>query len=460
MNNRAVNVADVTARADLSTLSVTMVIACGVLAVCDGLDNQALAFTAPVIAQEWGLEMVAFVPVFTVGLVGLMVGSLVGGWLGDRFGRKKTLLASALCFGAATLVTPLCSNIHELMVIRFIGGLGIGGLPVALAALIAETAPERYRASLTLWALAGIPLGGFVGGFGASRMISEYGWQAVFYAAGIFSLVSLLVATFLISESTHFLSARRAQPKQLATILNRIDPDGKYRATDTFSLPAVERQAASVRGLFADGRRPMTLLFWIAEVIELMIFYVLVNWTPTLFRETGLPIETATLGTAALNMGAILAIIMLGPLCRYFGDRRVTAATFLLTSLGLAIAIAGASIAGAGQVSLLMAGIFLAGAGCIGGQSAVVVLMTKAYPTAIRTLGVGWALTVGRIGSIVSPFVVGVPLAMGWSAYQILALPILPSLLGGLCIVLSRKADTGNATAILDHRIPISQKTG
>src|SRR5450631_979413 len=267
-------------KAELSYLPVLIATMCGLLAVCDGLDNQALAFTAPVIAGQWGIKMPAFVPVFTIGLVGLMAGSFAGGWLGDRSGRKTAILAAALCFGATTLATPWCTTLEQLTIVRFIGGLGIGGLPSALAALIAESAPERNRTTLTLWAQVGIPVGGFVGGFAASWMIPHFGWQSVFYAAGILSLAILLLAALLIPESTYFLALRRVRPQQLADTLNRIDPKGGYRASDNFILPAADRGATSLASLFTDGRGRMTTLFWIAEMIELMIFYVLVNWTP------------------------------------------------------------------------------------------------------------------------------------------------------------------------------------
>ena len=194
--------------------------------MCDGLDNQALAFTAPVIAGQWGIKMPAFVPVFTVGLIGLMARSLYRRLVGDRFGRKTAILAAALCFGATTLVTPWCTTLEQLMIVRFIGGLGIGGLPSALAALIAESAPERVWATLTLWALVGIPVGGFVCGF-CGLLDDSALWLAVgFYVAGLLSLVVLLLAALLVPESTYFLALRGVRTQQLADTLNRIDPNG------------------------------------------------------------------------------------------------------------------------------------------------------------------------------------------------------------------------------------------
>jgi AAHS family 4-hydroxybenzoate transporter-like MFS transporter len=433
VDRRVIDVVDVTTRAELGAMPIIVTLMCGLLGACDGPRQSGAGFLRRRSSRpSGGHKMPAFVPVFTVGLIGLMVGSFVGGWFGDRFGRKKALLIAALCFGVTTFLTPWCTTLQQLMIVRFVGGLGIGGLPSALAALIAETVPERSRATLTLWALVGIPFGGFVGGFAASWMIPAYGWQSVFYAAGAVSIVVLLLFALLVSESTHFLTLRGQQRKRVAAILGRLDPKGGYTDADEFVLPPADQKITSVAALFTESRGRMTLLFWGAEIIELMIFYVLVNWTPTLFREAGIPIERAVLGTAALNMGAILATIALGPVCARFGEQRVTAATFVVTSVALLV-----MVAGAGNLTFMMVGVFFAGAGCIGGQAAVVMLMAKRYPTAIRSLGVGWALTVGRIGSIISPTVVGLPLAWGWSSYQILMLPIVPSLLGALCVALA-----------------------
>jgi AAHS family 4-hydroxybenzoate transporter-like MFS transporter len=433
MTGRIVDVAEVTGRADLSRLVVLIAAMCGLLAMCDGLDNQALGFTAPAIASDWGLKMPAFVPVFTIGLFGLMLGSLAGGFVGDRIGRRATLLVSALLFGVATVATPWANTLGELIIVRFVGGIGIGGLPAALTALVVEYAPGRHRASLTMWALVGIPAGGFLGGFAASYLIPHFGWQSVYYTAGFLSLSLVLLAASVVPESIHFLVLRKGSKAAIAARLNEIDPLGRYSEADSFVLPSSEAIRTSVKALFADGRMRMTLLFWAVELIELMIFYFLVNWGPTLFRESGIALGTAVLGAAALNSGAVLFTIALGPICRRFGDRPVTAATFVLTAIGL-----GVMVLGAGGVPSMMIGIFFAGAGCIGGQAAVSLLIANRYPTAIRALGVGWALTVGRIGSIISPSVVGIPLAMGWSAQQILMLPIIPALVGGVLVLYAR----------------------
>ena len=453
MSAAVINVAEVTGRAALNRPAILTATLCGLLAACDGLDNQALAFTAPAIAEAWGIKMPAFVPVFSVGLFGLMIGSLVGGWVADRFGRKSALLLAGCFFGFTTLVTPFAGSLEALMAIRFIGGLGIGGLPAAVCALIAETSPDRRRASLTMWAVTGIPGGAFIGGLAASWLIPHFGWPSVYYFAAALTLVVLALLVIGLPESTHFLALRGTAPERVARTLGQIDPAHRYSAADRFVLPRSERQETSIRALFADGRRRMTLLYWVAETVQLMIYYILSNWVPTLFRESGMTLQTSALGSAALNCGAILFTIALGPICTRFGDRRVTSACYLITVAGLGI-----TVLGAGDVAAMMIGVFVAGAGCLGGQAAITMLITNSYPVAFRAFGAGWALTVGRIGSIISPSVVGIPLALGWHAHQILMLPIVPSLIGGACVLFARTAAPAQpATPIADPFIPLEE---
>ena len=163
----------------------------------------------------------------------------------------------------------------------------------------------------------------------------------------------------------------------------------------------------------------MTILFWIAEFILLMGYYFLVNWTPILLTRAGLPVETAVLGSVALNIGGISFGLTAGWLCDKLGARRVLCVIFLLAGLSL---VAATQVGG--SVPLLMAAIFVAGGAWISGQAAMMVLIADSYPTAIRGIATGWALGIGRIGAIVSPAVVAIPLGLGWEVREILLLPV------------------------------------
>jgi len=434
---RVVDVGAVVDQARLQPVSATVLALCILVAACDGFDNQALAFTAPAIAADWAMSRAeaasVFPKVFSAGLFGLLLGSAAFGTLADRFGRRRLLIVCTAVFGLATLGTPFAQNPTQLMLVRFLGGLGIGGVPSAAAALVGETVPARHRQNFIAWTLIGIPLGGFLGGLVGAWCIPSFGWPSVYFIGGSATAAVLLACILALPESGRFLALRPGNGGRLAGLLTRIEPRGRFSAEDSYVLPAQEDRRSSVTALFRSGRARMTLLYWLGSFVNLMTFYFVVNWTPTLFREAGLSAGQATLSTSAVNGGAVLFGLVLGAYCNRVGTRNAATSTFLLAAVGLLL-----MSLGDGLVLPMMAGAFLSGAGAIAGASSLVMFGAESYPTALRSTGVGWSLSAGRIGSVISPWVVGLPLGWGWHAREILLLPLLPALAGAVAVLLSR----------------------
>src|SRR5262249_45151774 len=157
----------------------------GLVAILDGFDTQAIAFVAPVIARDLGIEMSAFGPVFGAGLFGLMLGALALGPAADRWGRKPVIIVSTFVFGLFALLTPLASSPSALMLYRFLTGLGLGGAMPNIIALTSEYSPKAKRATLVTLMFCGFPLGAVLGGLTSARLIALYGWPAVFYLGGV-----------------------------------------------------------------------------------------------------------------------------------------------------------------------------------------------------------------------------------------------------------------------------------
>lgn len=432
-----VDVGAVVDGARLQPVSALVLALCVLAAACDGFDNQALAFTAPAIAADWAMgrmEVASVFPkVFSAGLFGLLLGSAVFGTLADCFGRRRLLIVCTAVFGLATLATPFAQNPLQLMLIRFIGGLGIGGVPSAAAALVGETVPARHRQNFIAWTLIGIPLGGFLGGLVGAWCIPSFGWRSVYFIGGSATAAVLLACILALPESGRFLALNPGNGGRLARLLSRIEPGGRFTPDDAYTLPAQEDRRSSVAALFRSGRARMTLFYWLGSFVNLMTFYFVVNWTPTLFRESGLSAGQATLSTSAVNGGAVLFGLVLGAYCNRVGTRNAAASTFLLAAAGLLM-----MSLGDGMVVPMMVGAFLAGAGAIAGASSLVMFGAESYPTALRSTGVGWSLSAGRIGSVISPWVVGIPLGWGWHAREILLLPLIPALAGAAALLLSR----------------------
>lgn len=430
-----IDVTEIVDRASLRRVHM-QVLAIGLLvSLVDGFDNQALAFVAPALSREWNVTPSALAPAFASGLVGMMLGSMLFGEMSDRVGRRLVFIVATASFGVVTLLTPFCGSVTALTVLRFLGGLGLGGLPSVMVSLVIEYTPRRHRATFGNWAFVGIPTGGFLGGLVAAYLIPHFGWPSVYWAGGVLTLTIAVVTALFLPESILFTLVRRNDQPRARALLARVEPDLPNEGTLRLSSRTEAAPQTSIASAFRDGRGRMTALFWIAEFILLMGYYFLVNWTPILLTRAGLPVATAVLGSVALNVGGITFGLAAGYLCDHLGGRRVMCALFLLAGLSLV----GATQVG-GSVPLLMTAIFLAGGAWISGQAAMMVLIADSYPTAIRGIATGWALGIGRIGAIISPAVVAIPLGLGWEVRQILLLPVLPALLGAACILFARPA--------------------
>jgi len=403
---------------------------CAAIAMIDGFDTQAIAFVAPAISEQWKVSPAAFGSVFGVGLAGLAVGAFVLSPLADRFGRRLMLLACALIFGGFALLTARCDGLTQLLVLRFVTGIGLGGAMPSIIALTSEYAPSRARATSVTIMFCGFPLGAFLGGFLAAYLIPAYGWRSVFLVGGCVPLAFAAVLWVAMPESIRFLARRGNSGPELARLLNRIVPGARYRGDENFILPEEKFSKFPVRYLFTDGRAGLTLLVWTAFFANLMVMYFLFNWMPTLFKQEGLPIATAIKSTAIMNLGGVVGAIVLGRLIDRIGAVRALSFAYL----GAAVFLAVISGVDRSNAQILLPAVFMAGFGIAGAQIGMNALTAEVYPTAIRSTGVGWALGVGRIGSIIGPIVGGGLLALEWSTSLIFSLTIAPMLVAALAV--------------------------
>jgi AAHS family 4-hydroxybenzoate transporter-like MFS transporter len=367
---------------------------CAMVTFTDGFDTQAIGYVAPDIVRAFAVDRAELAPVFAAGLFGLMIGALLFGPVADRIGRKPVLVFCTALFGISSLLTTQGSTVNELLVFRFVTGLGLGGaLPNAIA-ITTDLAPARLRATTVMVMFCGFSIGAAVGGFVAAGLLARYGWPAVFVAGGI---APLIVAMMLVA----FLQA-----------------------------PGVGEgpPLRSVVQLFQDGRTTMTMLIWVVFFMSLLDLYFVTNWLPTLVHDSGIALERAVLVTAIFQLGGTVGTLTLGRLFDRLPPFRVLAATYLIGAVLVAtIGIAAAS------VPALFVTAFGAGFCIVGGQTGANALTATVYPAAIRATGVGWALGIGRIGSIVGPLVGGLLLALKWETSDLFLVGALPVLVAAAC---------------------------
>lgn len=405
---------------------------CALIAGIDGFDTQAIAYVAPSIAEAWHLHKAAFGPIFGAGLLGLTIGAFTLSPVADRIGRKAVTLFCCAVFGVFGLLTATATNTEQLLVYRLLTGIGLGGAMPNLIALTNEYAPARLKATLVMTMFCGFPLGSTIGGVISAPLIAHYGWQSVFVLGGVLPLILLPVLYILLPESARFLALRGDAGNRLPGILAKIDPTV---SVEQFMKEIGQESAAAPASrfplveLFAAGRAKLTLLVWVAFFMNLLVMYFLVNWLPSLLHSLGLPLETAILSTALLNLGGVCGAIILGRII----DRYEPAVILGLAYAGSAIFIALIALAGP-KITLLLASAALAGFGIVGGQIALNAVAASSYPTAIRSTGVGWALGVGRVGSILGPVAGGALLGLGWSSRDLILVAVIPSLLAALVV--------------------------
>ena len=403
------------------------------LLLTDGYDNYAVGYVVPVLSKLWHVEPSSFGAIFSAGIIGLTVGAMICSPISDRFGARRVLLACTAMYAILTLGTALAPSWGVLLILRFITGLALGGAMPSAVALVSEYSPSKVRNFLVAIAVCGFALGGVVGGLVAAATVSRFGWETVFILGGVVPLAMLPLLSRWLPESLPALLADRPPYTRLRQIVAKIVPGWEPPLP---SAVAVETQRFPVRQLFAPGYVGPTLLIWLAFVCNLLLLYFLSAWLPSVVHGTGRSLELANLTTSLYQAGGIVGALILAFLCDRTGRPQPVLACAFLGAAACCVAL--------GQVgsdtTLLM--ISAAGAGfcVVGGQIAGNAFVGNYYPSAARATGVGWALGIGRLGSIAGPLLGGALIGLKVSTPVLFTIFAIPALLGSLSGLLVKRA--------------------
>ncbi len=363
-------------------------IACCLLAVfCEGIDLQAAGVAAGGIIPEFKPSPSQIGTFFSASTLGLFLGALVGGRLSDSIGRKRVVVTSIALFGLFSLLTSLAHDMQALSWARLFTGLGLGGALPNLIALVNESsAPDRRNANVAL-AYSGAPFGGAVASL-ISMSLQPSHWRWIFIAGGVAPLI--------------------LAPIMLA----------KLRESPAFDDHATH---GGVFAIFTSGRATPTLLLWASFFLELLMLYLLLSWLPTLLVGNGMTKPQAAAAQIAFNVGGGLAALLIGKLLE--GPLRWAAVLMTFVTLPLLILLLSRAPP---LFSLTVLIVFALGCAVLAAQAFLYAVAPACYPTSIRGLGVGAAVAVGRIGSIVGPKLAGLLKAAGHGYSQLLTdlLPI------------------------------------
>jgi AAHS family 4-hydroxybenzoate transporter-like MFS transporter len=409
----SVDVADFIDSQPVGGFQIKLLLTCAAVLFLDGFDTTSIGFVAPPLAREWGLTKGALGPVFSAGLFGLMIGALLFGPLADRIGRRKIIIFSTLAFGIGALVTAFVQDVNTLLAIRFLTGLGLGGAMPNTIAMTSEFSPRRRRATMVMIMFCGFSVGAALGGLLAAALIPHFGWRSVFIVGGLAPLLLVPILALRLPESVRFLALTGRANERVAQLLALISPQAVFAPATRFVVHEPALPGLPVLHLFRQGRTLVTLLLWVVFFMSLLDIYFLSNWLPTVLNDLGATVSEAAAIGSMLQVGGVVGTFALGSIIDRFSFR----------ALALVYAVAVLAVGAIGQlghsVVFVTMAIFVAGFCVVGGQIAANALAAAFYPTSVRATGVGWALGIGRVGSIVGPLVGGVLLTMKWSTASV-----------------------------------------
>jgi AAHS family 4-hydroxybenzoate transporter-like MFS transporter len=428
----SVDVTDVMDGQKTGVFHVRIVVLCALMLFLDGIDNQGISYVAPALTKAWNLSRGDLAPVFTAGIIGVALGALLTGPLTDRFGRRPMMLGTVIWFSLLTLAVTQASDLGELMVLRFLACLGLGGLVPMAVVVSSENAPLRSRATMVTLATCGYSLGAASGGVLAAQLIPLYGWPSIFWVGGIAPLFLLIAMWAWLPESVRLLALRPGNGPRIAAILRRVNPALTFPADVQF-VNAREQPKGQFRPfqLFTESRTSTTLLLWVIFFLNLTVLNLLNSWLPTLVDTTGLPHDQALRIASSFQFGGMVGVISMGVLADRVGFFRVLPIAFLVggTCVGL-VGSVGTSI------YLMVAMIAVAGFCNIGCQLTTAALAASLYPTDIRGTGVNWAHGVARIFSTMGPLLGGYLLNHEWPLQYIFLIFGVPLLLASACVLI------------------------
>ena len=414
----------------IGALQIRVAILCALAQGFDGYDISAVGMAAPSLSHAWNVAPAAFASAFVMSNVGVMVGALASGPAGDRLGRKPVILTSLLLLGVFSFATAYADSVPMLAFLRFMTGIGIGALMPSTVALTSDYAPDRLRATVTMWVFAGNPLGGFLGGQLIAQLLPIFGWQVIFHIGGALPLLLFPVLLFAMPESPRFLLAQRRRTPAALRIYAAIGVDPDADATGPAQHVDIAR-GNTVKALFAEGYALRTILFWIMFFASLLSLYLIGFWLPTVLHLEGLSPADSVFAASLYSAGGALSVLALGPLVTRLGLERV-----LTTCLACGIVVIAAVALGQLPYLVLLAMVFIMGVCVVGGQLGANGLSSAKYPARMRTTGVGWALGIGRLGGIFGPGLGGFLLGQGWQAPHILLCACITAAVAALCVVL------------------------
>ena len=391
---------------------------CFLAAMIDGFDIMIVPFTAPAIIEDWAVSSQEIGLLFSAGLLGMALGSMLLGSLADIYGRRPAITLAMLVAGLATSATFIATDIAQVIALRAVAGIGLGILIATLPTMVGEFSPSRYRTLTISILLTGISVGGVVGGLIVAEVIADTGWRGIFLYAGLLTSAGSVVFYLLVPESMAFIAKRR--PAVALAAINRILHSLRHpQVSELPSNSTATTESATVLSLLTPSRRKTTLMAWSTFLLAFALLYFVSSWMPNILVNGGLSQEAAIRGTVFIALGGIAGTLLIGWLSRWWALNGWIALFFSIgTALLVAFSVLQGDLAAVPPLLLLLI-LFALGVTINGGNANLYGLAVIVYPVQVRSTGLGWCAGLGRLGAVLSTTLVGVLLGIGVTTSQL-----------------------------------------
>jgi AAHS family 4-hydroxybenzoate transporter-like MFS transporter len=426
-------------RTTFSPFQWLLLLLCFLVIFMDGYDMAAIAYVAPSLLDDWGLQKAELGPAMSAALFGLAFGSLLSGPLADRIGRKPAVIYSVLLFGAFSLATAWSSSIGSLTVLRFVTGLGLGAAMPNAITLLSEYCPSKRRTMIVSAMLCGFPLGAAAGGLLAGYLIPVFGWRSVLVVGGVVPILLCGVLPWVLPESVRYMVLKGYPNASIRAILRRVKSEGMEQIEHFVIAEKIADGHSAIRAILTAPHRTITGLLWLSCFMSMLVFYMIVSWMPLLLKEAGLAVQQFSHISALFPLGGGVGSILIGWVMDRREPNKVLAFTYLLAGL-LAYGV-GLAVGNVDQTLILGSLVFFMGFASGGGQSALASLAASYYPTSCRATGVGSMYGVGRFGAISGVLAGAELLRYQFPATTIFSLLLIPAWL--VCLALMLKYYSG-----------------
>lgn len=370
----------------------------------DGFDLQIISFAGRYLQESFELSNTQLGTLGTVGVVGTLLGGIAMGYVGDRVGRKPAIVVSTIGFGVFMLLFAVAQDYTQLVVLRFATGVFLGGALPLVWAVVTEFAPARLRSTSVVITMIGYSLGSASGGPVSNALIPRFGWESVFIAGGVASLLAAVPVILFLPESVKFLAQKDLRQHRIAAILRRAVPGAVVPAGARFVVGTggLDRSSFRPADLFRGGRLALiTPLVWVAYMCSSAIVFYLAFWGPILNERIGFSVSAAATLAAWTAVAGAAGQLLIGRFIDHRGAGTIAWMPLLavpcLMLIGLVQLNAVAYIA-----VIVLAHVFV-----IGGHGGIISICGIFYRPAIRANGAGWATSMAKFGAMLGPWLAG-----------------------------------------------------